>query len=72
MNVRVPPVSRMSDDTLIKHFELRHGNDLSMKSVPAIPEGDSKRLNDPHVWRTYHQKVHEMRSEDYDHAHNEE
>lgn len=68
--VRIPPVKLMGDETLVNHLELRHGNDLSME----FPESGhvERRLHDSHVWRTYHDKVHELRGESYDHVHNEE
>lgn len=71
MTVRIPPVAVMLDPTLIKHMELRHGNDLSMKFVPA-PDETEPRLQAPSAWRTYHDKVHDMRPHAYDHVHNEE
>jgi antitoxin component of MazEF toxin-antitoxin module len=65
--VRVPPVSVMVDETLIKHLELRHGNDLTLQ-LSASPRG----LAAPVEWRTYHETMHRLNPADYDHEHNEE
>lgn len=69
--VRVPPVSVMGDETLMKHLELRHDNDLRMEFKPE-PDREERRLHAPREWRTYHDKVHELHPNTYDHEHNEE
>jgi hypothetical protein len=71
VSVRIPPVGKMGDETLIKHFELRHSNDLSMEFVPE-PDRAEPRLHAPKEWRTYHETAHRLNPYAYDHEHNEE
>lgn len=71
MTVRVPPVSVMKDETLIKHLELRHDNDIRMQFLPE-PDREDARLHAPKEWRTYHQTMHRLNPGSYDHEHNEE
>lgn len=72
MTVRVPPVSAMGDDTLVKHFEMRHGNDLADGSFVKDPHHDTYLMREPSLWRTYHATVHRLHANTYDHEHNEE
>lgn len=71
MNVRVPPVAAMDDETVMKHLELRHGGDLAMEFLPE-PDRTERRMHAPTEWRTYHQQLHSLHVNDYDHLHNEE
>lgn len=71
MLVRIPPVTAMEDETLMLHLEKRHGNDLSMSFEPE-PGREDRRLAAPKEWRTYHETLHRLHPNDYDHVHNEE
>lgn len=61
--VTVPSVEDMDDETFIKHFELRHGENLAhrfLNEPDRVKKGLPRRLNDPEVWKTYHEKMHEI------------
>lgn len=68
--VRVPPAEDMSDQILIKHLELRHGDDLKQKFTTE-PGQTEPRLNAPREWRTYHNAMHRLYPRKYDHYHEE-
>lgn len=80
---RVPSVLDMDDVTLIKHMELRHGEDLRVKRLGWEPQreerGEPPTLRgNGKVWRTFHNKMHELydgrviKGEDfYNHTHPE-
>jgi hypothetical protein len=69
--VRIPPVAAMDDETLMKHLELRHAEDLAMEFLPE-PEREERRLAAPSTWRAYHDAMHRLYPNKYDHRHNEE
>jgi hypothetical protein len=69
--VRIPPVALMGDETLIKHLELRHDNDLRMQFMPE-PQKETPRVTAPKEWRTFHETMHRLHPNDYNHVHNEE
>jgi len=69
--VRVPAVSVMVDETLMLHLENRHGDELAMTFLPE-PDRAERRLHAPAEWRTYHETMHRIHPNKYDHVHNEE
>ena len=69
--VRVPAVSVMKDETVMLHLEHRHTDDLEMNFLPE-PDRAERRMMAPEVWRTYHQTLHRLHPNEYDHVHNEE
>jgi hypothetical protein len=69
MLVRVPPVTAMVDETLMLHLEKRHSEDLAMRFLPE-PEREERRLNASIEWRTYHEYLHRIQGDEYDHEHN--
>jgi len=69
MIVRIPPVGVMDDETLMKHLDLRHDNELRMRFVPE-PDREERRLVAGKEWRTYHDTMHRLNAERYDHEHN--
>lgn len=64
----IPPVSEMDDETLMKHLELRHADDLAMEFKPE-PGQTERRLHAPTEWRTYHNAMHRLYPRAYDHTH---
>lgn len=66
--VRVPDVEYMDDETLMKHLEFRHADDLKM-SFTVEPDRETRRLREPDVWRTYHDAMHRLYPAKYDHRH---
>ena len=71
MIVRVPAVVVMDDETLIMHLELRHDNDLRMQFMPE-PGKEKPRLTAPKEWRTFHETMHRLHPDAYNHQHNNE
>lgn len=68
--VRVPGIAAMDDETVMLHLELRHGDDLAMNFVPE-PEREERRMKAPAEWRTYHDAMHRLYPNAYDHRHND-
>lgn len=66
--VTVPSVTSMNDQTLIKHMELRHADDLKL-SFEVEPDRTERRLRAPREWRTYHNAMHRLYPGKYDHSH---
>lgn len=66
----IPTVSGMQDETLMKHLELRHASDLRM-SFKVEPDRTERRLAAPQEWRTYHDTLHRLSPNGYDHEHEE-
>jgi hypothetical protein len=64
--MKVVPVEEMDDETLLRHFEARHADDLKLKFPESGPE---RHLNDPKLWRTYHQTMHRLYPRKYEHSH---
>jgi hypothetical protein len=60
----------MVDETLMLHLEKRHADDLEMTFLPE-PDRTERRLRAPEEWRTYHDKLHSMHANEYDHEHNQ-
>lgn len=61
--VRVPSAEDMSDETLMKHMEARHSEDLALKFEPEpdrVAKGLPRRLRNPQTWRTYHDYMHRL------------
>lgn len=77
--VRVPSVQDMDDQILIKHMAARHDEDLRFDISKPEPEQKKPRLRGSgKVWRTFHDKMHELydgRTDGargmYDHVHKE-
>jgi hypothetical protein len=67
--VRVPGIQVMDDETVMLHLEKRHGNDLSMEFKPE-PDREERRMAAPAEWRTYHETMHRLNPNEYDHVHN--
>lgn len=63
-------VEGMEDEHLMLHFENRHAGDLSMEFRPE-PGRIERRLSSPREWRTYHNTLHRLMPEKYDHEHEE-
>lgn len=61
----------MDDESLMQHFESKHPEDLAMKFQP-LPGRDRRELVAPGLWRTYHDTLHRLWPERYDHDHSEE
>lgn len=64
----VPAVGDMDDETFMRHMEHRHAGDLAM-SFEREPDRAARRLRAPVEWRTYHETLHRMRPEGYEHEH---
>lgn len=64
----IPSVSDMDDETLMKHLEYRHADDLRM-SFDIEPDLTERRLRAPVEWRTYHDTVHRLSPQNYKHQH---
>lgn len=71
--VRVPGIQVMDDETVMLHLEHRHGDELAMNFLPE-PDRAERRMMAPKLWRTYHETMHHLHSNDdkYDHTHNAE
>jgi hypothetical protein len=69
--VRVPAVLVMDDETVMLHMEHRHADELEMNFLPE-PDRAERRMMAPSLWRTYHNMMHRLHPNDYDHVHNEE
>lgn len=67
-DVRVPSVADMDDETLMKHLEFRHEDDLRQEFTPDPDKGE-RRLAAPETWRTYHDAMHRLYPRKYEHAH---
>lgn len=68
MAVHVPPVHSMDDETLMRHLEEQHPGDLKLE-FKAEPDREERRLRNPEVWRTYHDAVHRLAVQPYQHEH---
>lgn len=68
--VRVPSVQGMDDETLMKHLEHRHAEDLKM-SFEVEPDQTERRLRAPKEWRTYHDAMHRLYPGKYEHRHHD-
>lgn len=66
--IRVPSVSTMPDETFMKHLEHRHPDDLKL-SFEREPDQPERRLRNPVEWRTYHDTLHRLQGNSYDHEH---
>lgn len=66
--LRIPSVTSMDDETLMKHLEHRHADDLRM-SFEVEPGRTERRLRAPSAWRTYHDAMHRLYPRKYDHEH---
>lgn len=69
-DVTIPSVSEMDDETLMKHLELRHEDDLAMSFKPE-PDREERRLHAPKEWRTYHDAMHRLYPRKYEHKHHD-
>lgn len=67
--VLVTDVSAMDDETLMLHLELRHADELRHK-FKAEPDRAERRLPESHIWRTFHNTLHRLHGDEYDHTHN--
>lgn len=65
---QVAPVSEMDDETLIKHLEHRHEDDLRME-FKTEPDRAERRLHAGAEWRTYHDAMHRLYPRNYEHVH---
>lgn len=70
MLILIPSVHDMDDETLMKHLEHRHGDDLKM-SFEVEPGRTERRLRAPIEWRTYHDAMHRLYPRKYDHQHHD-
>lgn len=68
--IRVQSVEVMDDETLMKHLENRHDDDLRM-DFKVEPGRAERRLTAPREWRTFHQAMHRLYPRKYDHNHGE-
>jgi hypothetical protein len=66
----VANVADMDDELLMKHLEFRHASDLRM-SFETEPDRTERRLAAPKEWRTYHDTLHRLSPNGYDHEHEE-
>ena len=64
----VAPVADMDDETVMKHLEFRHEDDLKMAFKPE-PDRTERRLNNAETWRTYHNSMHRLYPRKYEHTH---
>lgn len=64
----IPPVQEMDDETLMKHLEFRHADDLRMEFT-VEPDYGGRRLHAPEAWRTYHDAMHRLYPRKYEHSH---
>jgi hypothetical protein len=71
MIVRVPAIHVMNDETVMLHLENRHADELAMNFLPE-PDRVERRMMAPREWRTYHEALHFLNPDKYDHYHNEE
>jgi hypothetical protein len=69
--VQVTGIEVMGDETLMLHLELRHRNDLSLEFV-VDPDRPERRLHASAEWRTFHNTMHRLQPNSYDHLHTEE
>ena len=67
-DVMVVSVDDMDDETLIRHLESRHADDLRMSFQPD-PDTGKRTLAAPKEWRTYHQSMHRLYPRKYEHRH---
>jgi len=67
-DVVVTPVDEMDDETLMKHLENRHKDDLRLK-FQAAPDENARTLAASDLWRTYHQTMHRLYPRKYEHTH---
>jgi hypothetical protein len=67
-DVMVPSVESMDDETLMKHLEFRHEHDLALRFLPD-PDQEVRTLAAPELWRTYHDTMHRLHPNKYQHAH---
>jgi len=69
-SIRVVSVQVMDDETLMKHLENRHEDDLRMEFT-VEPDAGERRLHAPKEWRSYHEAMHRLYPRKYDHDHGE-
>jgi hypothetical protein len=67
-DVVVTPVDEMNDETLMKHLENRHQDDLRLSFKPD-PGKSERTLAAPTEWRTYHDTMHRLYPRKYEHSH---
>lgn len=66
---RVPSIDVMDDETVMLHLENRHADELAMTFLPE-PDRKARRMMAPVEWRTYHETMHYLHHNKYDHEHN--
>ena len=66
--IRVPSVDGMNDETLMKHMEFRHDDDLRLE-FQVEPDRAERRLMAADLWRSYHDAMHRLYPRKYDHTH---
>jgi hypothetical protein len=64
----IPSVYNMDDETLMKHLENRHADDLRLE-FRVEPDRTERRLQNSEVWRTYHETMHRLYPQKYEHSH---
>lgn len=64
----IPNVDDMDDELLMKHLEFRHEGDLRVK-FKAEPDRAERRLEAPREWRTFHNTMHRLSPNTYNHEH---
>lgn len=62
------PVHAMDDEELMCHLEQLHPGDIRLK-FQAAPGEPQRRLAAPELWRTYHDTLHRLYPNNYEHTH---
>lgn len=68
--VRVPAVDDMTDETFLRHLELRHPEDLEIR-FPPNEDGSPRVLPTRIAFEALHALRHRMGERDFDHDHKE-
>ena len=67
---RVKPIEQVSDENFMKHLELRHPGDLKME-FKVEPGRDHRRMHCRSAWEAFHEAIHRISADPYDHFHAE-
>lgn len=67
---RIQPTANMDDETFMKHLELRHGHELSMKFT-IEPGRTERRMRERPSWEAFHETIHRIATTQNNHWHGE-
>lgn len=70
---RIKPTQQMSDETFMKHLELRHGHELKMEFTlePDQEKGEDRKMRARKEWVAFHNTLHRIATTQNNHWHGE-